>query len=573
MRSIEDIQKIAKTRPGGFDGLRKQQEIDYSFYELTFKAGVPSNYTQLTPDTARQWIDSGVRSFTLDNPLAHIAPRKDTEHYRKTDAQIESWVNGWLDHMSGEQPNPIKTNAKHILFGECFFKMLVDSTKYTEEIEKLNHFPLIVQARHPMTIYPSRKHDGLRPRNVLEIYDRTVEEVEEACEEHKWKFERPGGMKDDDLLKWVEWWSHAERSYLVGRDIENLFPVLTPAVLPNTYGLTPYVHGYSGYGLESKDGALETLARSILYQMRDTIKADTRAFSQMDAIIARYAWIFRYLKGNEEDLKKFVGEKKTVDFDPGKVKVVPESVTFQQLEGPSPPVGLYEWQKLLSAKAEAPKILSGEAPGGVTAGYPMNILSSAGKSLYKEPFKNLEDALGEVVAMGLQLIETEIKEPVGVRTMHTKDNNMVYGEETLNPEDIKGYYVCKVELMTDSPESNEMKERQGDLSQGAHVISHRTNLIRYHGMTQKEAEEESSQLLAEEAINTNPMLKEALGVMALKRLGMEDALKEGEEEAKITTQNAPGMANLPIMKGRNAVDQGYPIENKAEQTARIGLGQ
>ena len=581
--TIDEIKALIQNRKTYYSSLRIQQTLENEFYELAYDAKVPKLYTQITPDTAREWINNGVKSFTLDNPRASVPPRKNTQQYRETEARIEAFYNGWLDFLSSLQPDPIKLNAVLILLrGECYFKILMDDTYYGQdtkgmdkeekeqlELDKLNNFPLIVKAPDPMNVYPSTTHERMVPKDVIEISPRTVEDVLQSCERNKWKWDNPSKLKDTDEVEWVEYWSEKERCFLIGKG--NYEPVLTPEVQTNIYGFCPYIHAFSGYGVADYKGRPEYMARGILYGKLGLITLLTRAISQYDSLMGKYAWPHRQLKGDTEKIKKFLKELGQLKLSPDDILILPEGVELVESQGQAPPGGLFNLIQTVSSMVEGPPILNAEAPQGVTAGYAMNILSMAGKAMYKAPFKSLENSLGVLMGLGARLIENVIEEPVGIKTIKTTAKGKTYGEETLKPEIIKKYYICDVALLSDAPEAMDMRSTQGKNLQLARVISHRTDLIKYQGMLAQEAEEEIAQVNAEEILKSDPTLRQAIGMDALKRLGFEQTGENIELAQRAGIKQASAGRELPVMKGRDLVEQQLPGELAAEEAARKAL--
>ena len=591
MKTVEEIKTLIDARKTYYAKLREQQELENGYYELKYDAKVSKIYTQITPDTAREWIHNGVKSFTLDNPRATVPPRKDKQKYRESEAQTEAWCNAWLDFLSMLQPNPIKQNSIYVLLrGECFDKILVDDRflgiKTTEltsaekeklEKDKLNSFPLIVKAPDPMNVYASTAHNYLIPHDVVEMYSRTVEDVMESCERNKWKWDNPRGLSYTDQVVWAEYWSDTQRCYLVGDSKGNLESILSPPIQKNLYGFCPYVHTYSGYGITDYKGRPEYMARGILYGKIDLIKLFTRAISQYDSLMVKYAWPWRYITGETSKLARFLNKEEgdlfTIEVKPDEMLVLPEGVEIVEMQGQAPPAALLNWIQIVKGMIEGPAILNAEAPPGVTAGYPMNILWGAGKATYKSPFKNREDALGVLMGLGIRLVEEIIQEPVGIKTTRVSGDDIVYGEERLDPKIINGYYVCKVKLLSDAPEAMDLRSTQGKQLQLANVISERTNLIEYQNMTQKEADDEIAQKRAEEILRTDPNLRQAMGADALKRLGFEIVEEKIKELTQAGVSQVKTSAELPVTKGRNITEGQYPRELAAEEAAREELIQ
>ena len=587
--TVDEIRKLAQNYKDYYNQLRLRQAIDNDFYELDYKAGVPDIYQQITTDTARRWVEEGLKKFTLDNPIATVPPRKNVERYRKTEGNIEAFYNGWLASLASLQPDPVKQGAKYLLLrGEEYFKIQMDDSFYGAEartkaekeqlaIDRLNNFPLLVSTPDPMNVYPSTISRRLQPLKVCEWYLRTVEDVREDCERNNWHWdEGSGDRKANETVLWFEYWSDEWRSFMVGGSLEDMQPIIHGDVVPNVYRFVPYIHTYSGYGSMDREGRPEYLARSIIFAKADLIKMQTRILSQTDTMVARFAWPHRDLVGDMEAIEQAFGDKIQLSLSPDVIGRLPEGVEIKTVEGESPPAGVFQHLATVSSMADPPPGLRQGVRGGVTSGYGMNILDSDSKAEYKAPFKAHEDALAELLGLGARMVEKVIQQGVGIKTIKVQDGNSLYGEERVKPEDINGYYSCKVELLTDSPEANDLRRDLGNRMQAQGVISHRTNLMKYQAMSAKEAEDEMAETLAEEILKQDPNLRAAIGRDALRRLGMKQAEQEIENteaqaKAGLTQQKQGAAQQGPVMKGRNGPEQVMPVALQAEQAGQQAM--
>ena len=58
---VEDIRKRFIAYKDYYEQLHTNQKTADDFYELDYDAGVPEEYPTRMPDTARNWVDAGVR--------------------------------------------------------------------------------------------------------------------------------------------------------------------------------------------------------------------------------------------------------------------------------------------------------------------------------------------------------------------------------------------------------------------------------------------------------------------------------------------------------------------------------
>ena len=530
IKSIEEVTTRATEYENYYSELHEQQKKGDEFYELTFDAGVPEDYRTITPPTARDWVDTGVRTFTLDNPVARMRPRGTEEQDRKKDADCEALLDFWLS----KEIIAIKRNARKLLIrGEAFIKLWFDDTYYGTDVPKEDEdgrlflFPIILSTPDPINTFASPAHNGLVPVDVIEKFELTVSEARNICRRNGWKWDT--NANNTALVKWISYIDGDVRCFLIDG-----VPVLPDEVQVNILGFCNYVHIDAGVGQTSWQGKPEYLYRSITYPRQDTLKAETRTLSQNDAICARYAWPKLVVDGNQEDVDKLYGGRK-IDMNPNNVIRTNEQVKVTIMEGVQPPPGMFQYLSLISSMAQCPVVMGGNNPTGVYSGEQVESLIAQGKSIYKDPFKNMEEGLAVSCGMALKMIDKILEYPVMVKDFSDREAK---GYRKVGPQSIDGHYDCEVKLLAESPEATMARKRLGDDEQKSGIISHRTNLIEYHDMSQDEATKEMGQVMAEKAIENNPQIQGAMGLAAIENFGIESA-KEAIAANGMEVPNVP----------------------------------
>ena len=520
--TVEEIKDKFKDYERYYSALHQQQKEIDNYYELTFIAGVPKRYKQFTPPTAREWIDVGVRHFTLDNPKATVPPRGMSDIARAKDAKLETFFNFWLRRSILR----IKDAAKKLpLRGEVFIKVGMDDTYYgvgelSEEQRakfeeaRLFHFPLKITIPDPINVYASPAHDGLVPVNVIESYNMTVAEAQNLCKRNNWEWSTD--KKSTDSVNWLSYYDANWRCFLID-DI----PVLSPIASINLLGFCPYAHIASGSGQSSYEGKPEYLYRSLLWSRRDALNLEARNLSQTDAILSRYAWIRHKIKGEPDAIKLLYPDGK-IPTDPDEFLREMEGVEIQVLQGEQPPPGLFQQYAIIQALASPPSVLGGFRSAGVYSGRLQEDLMATAKPIYKDVFNNLEDVLGVIMGMGARIIDKVYGHPVAIRDFasEAKREHIV-----LKPEDIDGHYDCEVKLLAEPPEATDMRKALGRTMRQGGSISHKTELRKYHDMSEEEAENEMAQIHAEDAMK-EPSVRGGIALDAMERLGMHKALEQ-----------------------------------------------
>lgn len=520
---VEEIQQRFKAYENFYQQLHKDQKETDDYYELTFDAKVPENYPARVPPTARDWVDVGVRHYTLDNPRAIVYPRNDSEAARNEAAIKEMFYNFWLR----KEILKIKRGAKKLLKrGEAFVKVIMDDAYLGRDDEqRLFHFPLSLLFTDPINTFPSPAHRGLVPVDVFEQFNITVAEAEELCETNKWRWKTDKSATD--LVEWRSYLSDNWRCFTLDDE-----PVLTPEVQPNILGFCNYVHIDAGFGDDNYEGKPEYLYRSILWPKRDMLKLDVRTLSALDAVNARFAWPQKTVilgdVGAKNELEQ-IYPGGNIPTDPDKwLYQIKDRVMIDTIRGEDLPAGLLQEYALIQNLARVPQVLTGVNPTGVYSGEHGQTLVAEAKPIYKDPFKNMEDGLGVTMGMGARIIEQVYKYPVQIKNFASEEKREY---KQIKPSDIKGHYDCEVQLLAEPPEATDMRKALGKgLRQGG-SISHITELRQYQDMSQKEAEDEIAQMAAEMALQ-EPAVRLVVAKSAMDRLGMHKELEQLEMAEK-----------------------------------------
>jgi hypothetical protein len=510
---------------------QNQKEID-TFYELTFSAQVPKRYPTRKPSTARDWIDVGVRVFTLDNPKMTVYARRPSDESRRQAAELETWGNFFLK-ISRKQ---IKDVAKKVLLrGEGLIKLNMDDTYFGDyngkpidsldarelmeyREKRLYHFPLYLTIPDPINVYCSTAHDGLMPLEVIECFEMTVSEAEALCLKNGWVFDVKN-RKADERVTWISYYSCDWRCFILD-DV----PVLKGEVQRNIFGFVPYVHFSAMAGQSGYDGKPEYEYRPIIHGKQDMFIMESRMLSFIDAINSRHAFPRYKFRGNPEIIKQYYPHG--VPTDPEKLLFEIEGqMEIDVLSGDKPPEGLFAEFQIMQQLAAAPAAISGVRPTGVYSGTHQETLIATAKSQYKDAFMSLQEALAIILGMGLRIIEQVYQHDVMIKNL-SADSPKVY--QILRVSDIKGYYDCEVALLAEPPEATDTRKGLGKALWQGGAISKEKMLREYFDMSAQEIEDEMGQDVAEAALE-DPIVRAAMGRDALEEFGMTkalDAIKE-----------------------------------------------
>ena len=590
--TVEEIRQLLSSRKATYSTLRQEQAKDNRYYEGTDDLGIDTSagYHEVRTGTARAIIDVPAHRL-LGIPRDESEPRKATQQLIEANTKRKLFLNGFIDYLLQQSPNPIKEAFKKILLrGEGYFQVLLDESRWDkepvkekgesgEDFEKRHQrwemdcasvFPIDFKSPDAMNIYPSLR--GTIPRDVVVTYNRSAGEVKEQYP--AWR--NPKNKKSQTPVQWVEYWDKDWRAYFVDWE-----PVLTSAffpdgILPNQWGFVPFVHIFSGFGVEDASGKPETLARSALYPYRSLITALQRAESFMDSDVALYSHrtgvVSTDASGPEAEMaaQRYASQ---ITVAPGRVRVeTPDGPKFafdspieinQALFAHSANLqGLIEQRTHIS-------LLSGYAPRGVTSGIQQGMALGWARADYEDAICSLEKGLSVAAGMVLRLIEMVLKKPVTIRATVVEGKAVMRKDIVLKPEEIDGNYTVNMRFRAEDKAAADVKKMTGlrALQQG--LLSHRTVLGDFWDVDDPEAE--LIQLWAEQDVQENPVLRAQRNRMAAQKWGVEEAEIKAAEEAGVRRSTPPpgeiyGPQGEPI-----AMAHGLPVRQYRRGLEEAGL--
>ena len=568
--TVDKIIKERGLREMYYGTLHEIQRTDDDFYELVYDAHIPDKlgYTQKTPKTAREWVETGVRHFTMDNPRAIVPAEGRSDAAKQRAAILETFYNAWLEKMIIQLKQGVRKELKR---GEVFLKLWIDDRYYAidtspkdynkEETEDmaLTYFPLITTLPDPINVFCSPAHNGLQPVDVIEYYDMTVSEVENLCERNGWTWTNKDNKESTKTVKWTSYYDDKYRCFLV--DDEPILKTIgaVRGLQTNILGFCPYIHIPSGLGDTSYEGKPEYQYRSIIYPQRDMIELWTRALNQADAITAKFAWPVVKIHGTSEAAVKALFPDGVLKIDPDKPIIDTEDaqVTFEQ--GQATPPQVYQHLAMLQEQAEPSPVLGGRSPSGVYSGTHFQSELSQAKPQYKDPLKNFEDGLSEFLGLGARAIDKVIKHSISVRGGK--------GVKQIGPDDIKGYYYVKVAMQAELPEATDMRKNMGENYHKSNILPLREVHTKYFDYSDEEAEDLEAEMVKERFLS-NPVVEEAVVRMFAERWKMDEVTKildeMGMEQQRGGSRRQPevappGIATIPS-RGRTSPE----MQGKAE---------
>jgi len=554
--TIEYIKALAKQRKQDYGTLRDEQKTDDDLVEGVEAIGIQEPYHTVRTGKARAIIYTLAERIFTDNP-EDVSEAKAFKKEEERNTNRKLWINARMHQLMQDSPNAIDDNKiKGPLRGECYFKLThnlewlnlynkepEDKDKHKEWEESLiDKIPIIWTSPDPINVYPSMVKDRGVPRNCMEIYNRTVEDVLYSWPE----WDNPKDKKEHDKVEWIEFWDEDWRCFLVDGD-----PVLKGEIQENPYGFVPYVHMYAGFGNKSYEGKPETLARSILYPLRDLIKEQQRIESMIDSMLELYAHYI--IKVRARTLEQARAEAARTRVEPGAIweEVIDQNgrMELEKLieKGPEIPQSLFVYRESLNQAIEErtfTSLLSGHATEGVISGVALSGRTDWARATYATFVKNLATGLSRAVGLELRMIERFIGKPVSIQGIIPQGDKKILSVLSIGPKDIGGNYDVKMEFKTSDPSRDAVLSQIGSRLYAQREISLYTNLGKYQGF--KDPQSEMVRIDKERYLANSPMIQAVIDQKVANDWGLEDELA-GIKESQQLLNKTPLPGEVPQM--------------------------
>lgn len=565
--TLDYIKNLATQRKNDYSQLRTEQRTDDDLVEGLDEIGIQEPYHKVRTGKASAIIYTLAERIFTSNPEDTTDPKAHRkEEQRNTTRKL--WINARMNQLMQEAPNAIDENKiKGPLRGEFYFKLThnpewldlyYQEPKGKEEHEEweaslVDKVPIIWTAPDPIVVYPSQVTDRGVPKDVLEIYNRTVEDVKASWPEwnnpnNKAVFSVSGSQSQ--TVEWVEFWRNDKRCFTADGE-----PVLKGGVQPNPYGFMNYVHMYAGFGRKSYEGKLETLARSILYPLRDYLKEQQRIESMIDSMLELYAHYI--IKVRARTLEAARAEALRTRVEPGAIwEEVIDSNGRMELEkliekGPEIPQSLFAYRESLNNAIEErtfTSLLSGHATEGVISGVALSGRTDWARATYATFVKNLATGLSRAVGLELRMIEKFIKKPVSIQGIIPQGDKKILGVLSIKPEDINGNYDVRMEFKASDPERDAVRSTMGSRLYNTREISLYTNLSKYQGFNDPQSE--IVRIEKERYLANSPMIQQVIDQKVAQDWGLEEELRQLEADQELL-KKTPSPADVMTQQTAN----------------------
>lgn len=204
----------------------------------------------------------------------------------------------------------------------------------------------------------------------------------------------------------------------------------------------PEIPIYEGMGDTSYSQDEEFKGLSILFPVEGTLEYHNSLVSQIATALHFYFW--PHIAVSNEAGRELPDN---IEVKPGETVVYPWGTRIEAVQmQPNIPLAdkLLMQVDTVQQQATFPGVLYGEAPGQIQAGYAVNVLAQAASGRMRMFQTNLEMGLQHAFGLALALVE-QFGGKDGVHAWGLDDADGMY-EVALKPEDVEGYYECKVKV-------------------------------------------------------------------------------------------------------------------------------
>lgn len=300
-----------------------------------------------------------------------------------------------------------------------------------EKLQK-RQLPLVIRALDPLncgvvrgelyTEYAYHKTEQ-RASSLRQRYKATIDKLR---------------SKDDDLLEVVDyWWTEDDgcvhNAVLIGDEF---------AIEPyeTDYETVPIVESY-GDSSPLDDETVRGL--SILHPLRDLWPYQCRLASLIGTALRHFFWpAFVVISENGIEIPDLT-------FDPGSITPLPAGARVEKIMGDvNMPLAqqMMQMAQSFGDMSTFPSVMYGQEPGGVTAGFAVNMLAQQARGRIHQMRTNLESMIEHLNEMALALVETFAGDE-GVTVWAKDERGGTIYHETLTSEDIHGFWDNSVSLV------------------------------------------------------------------------------------------------------------------------------
>jgi len=522
--SLEDVKDLHKDLETHYKNFHDQCALEDTFCDLEFDVECAEDATPVHLPTAQEAINDAAAQVDT-TAINIIVPPRIAKYGADVDAdRIRKFLLGCWHMVRQYNGLILHHGGKHgFQYGIIVFKL------YAEPAERAP-FEIGVANVNPQTFFP----DPAR-RFVIESYQRKHVEILAEYPDAELDVEGEG--------TWREYWDDTNVIY----SIDDMVLVDQE----HNYGFLPYFWGDTGLGVVSAKHEPEKLYRGLMYDCHDLLMAESRLYTQSEAIMKQHAWPEKDFISDV--LKKAQDVMTQWEDGPGRGHAYSREVEVVRTVPQSPPPEILQLQSLTSelvAKATVPRVTAGERPTGASSGYMTAILSGMARLKFGGVVATMDSMIQQMNVGFLKLVENVFNEI-------TVFGYTAAGEqitETITAEDIAGHYVNFVDISAIPPEEKEKTLMLGLRLLQVGAISKRFWITQYLKPTDPQAE--MDQQLIDEVMQL-PELRQMLLQKAFQQYEAAEMLKQsGAGDAEKLLRGTAGAAMPPMGGEYSQADRG-----------------
>lgn len=533
MKRVDEIKKFKTYVVDERNSQRvTEQRLDQEFFEDKYPMPMIVNVKyQIRTGYVAGMINGVANQMIGKNPRCFTKSRSDADLIKKASDRIAIEGNRQLKVWLRTLQNPYrKTFKTNILRGEEWIYMVhdenLDQWKESEHDgltwQKYNpdFLPVIPIFYDPMVMFhdPSEDVNG-QPSRVVVFFQRNTNDLIQRYP--KWRGKE--NLKVDFFLYFDDEYSYAEAE---GKPLFGL--------RKNLYKRVPFVHCYTGWGVETEDKDPALLAFSRPRMLRNLITEASTMHSNIalsahkEAHGTRLIIIPQSSADQEVDLSQF----KIQADDQVVVARIPDGADWRE----DKPIQLSDQVYMHTASIESkinesfPGVLQGGTPG--SSGRQDDRATGYALSIYESPLENVNYLWANALELGFHIAEKMDMLPTKV-----------------NKGDIDSYSELTVDLGKEDPIQLSQRTSQGQMLFERNIIDHLTLLTEYMGKTVDEAEKIIDQTWVDNVIRSHPafpqMVLEAIG----EEMGAGDRLAGIEQEMGGQAQGINPSSNIGSQGG------------------------
>ena len=523
-------------------------EKDLTYIDDTFD--VP----EIKPIDGKQIIyRSGYGVRIVDAPADQIVTADpqvfvETTGRNKTPAEdLAKYFNTeFIEILKRGNPNIWKEfNKGQLGRGVAYYKIIHNETWINKGMTKRG-LPIYFIVLDPMVVYASPEEDdnGI-PDKVVVQYERQIKDL--LVRYPDWtnpkKYEK---TKEKQSATWMEYWDK-DVCYFEA-DGESVRPN-NGGIYPNPYGITPFVRKYSGFGRRSPDGDLSSLIVSDIRYSRDLIREECVMRSNIESEYFLFAHpdLFVLAEGELPKLEDINAQMRAGGFNVNRLENFKGKLEWNKIE-PSAAMSAHHQSIIAQLNQKHPFIMAGFPQG--TSGRQQDMTQTSASRKYDSTVENCEVAF----ATALEITRIIIKEVPGL----AKETGLSKAALTIPIQ-------IRVKLKADDTVAQQILGAQGSRMYQAQrqEIDLRTNLVKYQGKTEAEAEEIMDNIVVDDMIYNDPTIRQLIALQAAKERGIKDeylALAEQRKglEAQPTGIGSEGgeprIGNIKTLTGVQQID-------------------